>query len=72
MPVAIKWGHNLAVAFMMDQKLGLVLAKDVTLKDGEYGLSVVFGPKTMRYPIVNPESIVTNYVIRFAYGEVNL
>ena len=56
----------------MDQKLGLVLAKDVTLKDGEYGLSVVFGPKTMRYPIVNPESIVTNYVIRFAYGEVNL
>lgn len=70
-PVAVRWGSDRGIAFVPDPKLGLIMVKNISLKFGEYGPEITYKPNSVRFPIVNPETIVTQYVLRFAYGEVN-
>ena len=72
MPIAVKWSGTHAAGFMVSKKGGLVLATNVGLEQGEFGPSVKLLPTSSLYQIVNPESIVMSFVVRFATGEVNL
>lgn len=72
LPVAVKWSNTHAAGFLVNAKGGLVLAQDVGLEPGDFGPSVKLLPSSSIYQIVNPESIVMSFVVRFASGEVNL
>lgn len=71
-PLAVLWRGQNAIAFMDNPEVGLVLAKNVDLKTDANGLNVTLRRDSVLYPIVNPESVVSFYAIRFANGEVNL
>jgi hypothetical protein len=71
-PLAVQWQGKFAAAFMDNPEAGLVLAKNVDLKLDVNGVSVTLRRDSVLYPIVNPESVVSFYAIRFANGEVNL
>lgn len=71
-PLAVQWHGQYAVAFMDNPEAGLVLAKNVGLKPDANGVNVTLRHDSVLYPIVNPESVVSSYAIRFANGEVNL